>query len=112
MSVLYEDKVLEQVPATDTTIYTAPSTLKSAHIIFANVTCEDAAGDSITVNIVQSGGSVAVTNQYLQSKAVVAGSTEMLSEIINVVLKPGDFISVIAATADRLNLKIGIKEIY
>jgi len=61
---------------------------------------------------VQSGHSVAVTNQYIQSKAVVAGGTEVLSEIVGVVLKPGDFISAIAANASRLNLKISIKEIF
>ena len=112
MTILYVDAVSEQLPATDTTIYTTPSTVESAHIISAVTCCEDSTGDSITVNIVQSAGSVAVTNQYIQTKAVAAGSTVVLSELVGLVLKPGDIVSAVAATADRLNLKIGIKEIY
>lgn len=112
MTITYIDKVSEQVPATDTVLYACPSSgVSSAHIIYAQCTCEDAVGDSITVNIVQSGGSVAATNQYLQSKSIAAGASEILSELVGRVLKPGDFISVIAANADRLNLSVGIKEI-
>ena len=112
MTILYKDEVSEQLPATDTTLYTAPSTVESAHIIGAVVCCEDATGDSITVNIVQSGGSVAVTNQYIQTKAVAAGATENLVDLVGLVLKPSDFISAVAATANRLNVKFAIKEIY
>lgn len=112
MTVTYVDAVQEQLPATDTTVYTCPSSgVSSAHVVFANCTCEDATGDSITINVVQSGGSVAVTNQYLQAKTVAAGATDNLSEIIGLVLKPGDFISAVAANANRLNLKIGIKQL-
>ena len=112
MTVIYDDAVQEQLPAADTLVYTAPANCKSAQIVFANCTCEDATGDSISVNIVKSGDTAAVTNLYVKSKAVVAGATSNLTEIVGAVLKPGDFISAAAATADRLNLKIGIKEIY
>ena len=112
MTILYFDAVSEQLPATDTTLYTTPTTVESAHIISAVVCCEDATGDAITVNIVQNGGSVAVTNQYIQTKSVAAGVTATLSDLVGVVLKPGDVVSAVAATADRLNVKIGIKEIY
>jgi len=111
MTITYIDAVSEQLPAADTLLYTCPTSASSAHIIYANCTCEDAAGDTITVNIVKSGESVAITNEYLQAKGVAAGQTDNLGELINVVLKPGDFISATAATANRLNLKIGIKEI-
>lgn len=112
MTVRFEDAVLEQVPAADTLVYTAPAACKSAQIIFANCTCEDAVADSISVNIVQSGATAAATNIYVKSKAIAAGETSSLSEIVGAVLKPGDFVSAIAATIDRLNLKIGVKEIY
>ena len=112
MTISYVDVVSEQLPAADTTLYTAPSTVESAHIIAAVACCEDATGDSITVNIVQSGGSVAVSNQYLQAKSVAAGATEPLADLIGLVLKAGDFISATAATVDRLNVKFTIKEIY
>lgn len=111
-TIRYADAVQEQLPATDTTVYTAPTNVKSAHIIFGNCTCEDATGDTLTVNLVQSGATAAVTNQYLSAKAIATGVSDSLSEIIGAVLMPGDFISAKAATADRLNLKFGIKEIY
>lgn len=112
MSVGFTDVVSEQLPAADTLLYTAPANCKSAQIIYVNCTCEDAAGSSFSVNIVQSAGSVAVTNLYLKAKAVTAGATVNASELVGAVLMPGDFISAIAADASRLNLKIGIKEIY
>jgi hypothetical protein len=112
MTITYVDAVSEQLPATDTTIYTCPSSgVGSSHIIYANATCEDATGDDITINIVKSGGAVAVSNQYLQARAIAAGATEVLSEVIGAVLKPGDFISAKATTASRINLKLSIKEI-
>lgn len=116
MTIVYVDAEEEQVPATDATVYTAPNSVSAAIITHAVVCCEDATGDSITVNIVQAGGSVAVTNQYIQTKAVAAGETVVLSELIGVVLKgtgtAGDFVSAVAANASRLNLKLSIKEIY
>lgn len=112
MTILYVDAVSEQVPATDTTIYTCPSTAKSAHIIFANATNEDAANTTITINIVQSGGAVAVTNRYIPPTTITAGTTDGLADIISAVLMPGDFLSAVAADASRINLKFGIKEIY
>ena len=112
MSILFTDAIQEQLPATDTTVYICPSTASYAKVTFANCTCEDATGDSITINIVQSGGSVAATNQYLQTKAVTAGETDSLPEIVGVILMPGDFVSATAANADRLNLKLSIQEVY
>lgn len=111
MTIRYVDAVSEQLPATDTTIYTAPSGVESAHVVFGNCTNEDAVDTTLTINVVQSGGAVAVTNRYFPPKTITAGSTDSLSAIVNCVLKPGDFISAVAADAARLNLKLGIKEI-
>ena len=106
MSVDFKDAVLEQVPATDTTVYTVPSTVVSAIIIYGN--CTPTTSDTLTINIVQQGESVATTNRYINAKAITA--SDPLFEIIGAVLKSGDFISADAVTAGRLNLKIGIKE--
>ena len=112
MSIVYVDAVSEQVPITNTTIYTCPSNAASAHVQFANCTNEDGTSTTISINIVQSGGSVGVTNLYVAPTTVNPNATNGLTGIINAILKPGDFISAIAADADRLNLKVGIKEIY
>ena len=112
MTVRFVDAVSEQVPNTDTTIYTAPSNVNSSIITFGNCNCEDASGSTLTINLVQSGGSVAVTNQYISTKSIASAASDPLTEIVGAVLQPGDFISCVAADANRLNLKIGVKEIY
>ena len=109
MAITYKDQPLEQAAAADTTIYTAAS-IDSAHIIAATVFNESTANVTITGNIVQSGGSVAVTNRYV-SRTIPAGKPVVLTEIINHVLKNGDFISFNAGTADALNVKLAIKEV-
>lgn len=110
--VRYQDAVWEQVTALDTSSYTAPTDCKSARIIYANCTNEDASATTLTVNIVQSGGSVAVTNRYFTPSSILGGTYDPVSEIVGSVLKPGDQVSAIAGAAARLNLKLGIKEIY
>jgi len=112
MSIAYQDVVSEQVSNSDSTIYTCPAAAKSAHIQFANATNKDASAATITVNLVQSGDVVATTNEYIAGKSITSGATDGLSNVINAVLLPGDFISVIAGTASAINLKLGIKEIY
>lgn len=111
MSTTNIDAVLEQVPGTDTTAYTAPTTVKYSQIIFGNCTNEDAVDTTLTVNIVQSGGSVAVTNRYFPPTTITAGTSDSLTSIVGAVLAPGDFISCVAGAASRLNLKLGIKEV-
>lgn len=109
MAISYTDAVLEQVPASNTTVYTTP-TVNSAHIISAVIHNESGTNATIQVNIVQTSGSVDVTNRYV-NRTVSAGSTLVLRELHAMVLNTGDFISAIAGTASALNLKIGIKEI-
>lgn len=109
MATNYADVIQEQVPNTDTTAYTAP-TVDSAHIISATVFNESAANATLIVNIVQSGGSAAVTNRY-SSRTIPAGKPVVLHELVNMTLKTGDFISAVAGTASALNLKMTVKEI-
>jgi hypothetical protein len=112
MTVRFVSKESEQLPATSTEIYECPANSNSASIIFANCTNEDASDATIQINLVQKDGSVADTNIYLKSKNVLSGSTDNLDEIIGAILEPGDKIYAIAGNADRLNLKLGIKELF
>lgn len=109
MTINYKDVISEQVPASDTTVYTIP-TVDSAHIMAATVFNESSSNVSLTGNIVQSGSSVGVTNQYV-NVIVPAQKPVSLTSIINMVLNTGDFISFNAGTAGALNLKMAIKEI-
>lgn len=114
MAVFYIDVAQEQVTASDVTIYTAPSAsnFESAHIIYGNCTNESATDTELTINIVQSGGSAAVTNRYFPPKVIFAGRTDPLTPIVGRAIKAGDFISSIASLANNLNLSLTIKEIY
>lgn len=109
MATTYKDMISEQVPATNSAIYTA-GTLSSAHIMAATVYNTSASNVSIQVNIVQSGGSVASTNRY-SSHIIPAGSERVLYELIGLILNTGDYISVVAGSASALNFKGTIKEI-
>jgi len=114
MSIIYVDVVQEQATASNATIYTAPSAsnFESAHIIYGNCANEGAVDTELTINIVQSGGSVGVTNRYFPPKVIFAGRTDPLSPLVGRAIKSGDFISSIASLADNLNLSLTIKEIY
>ena len=114
MSILYIDVTQEQVTTSDVAIYPTPSVsnFESAHIIYANCTNESATDTELTVNIVKSGEAVAVTNRYFPPKVIFAGRTDPLSPLVGAVLKAGDFINTIAGSANNLNLKLTIKEIY
>lgn len=114
MSVKYIDVTQEQVTASDVTVYTAPSAsnFESAHIIFGNCTNEGAVDTELTINIVQSGGAVAVTNRYFPPTVIFAGLSNPLSPIVGAVLKAGDIINSIGSLASNLNLKLTVKEIY
>lgn len=111
MSVVFIDAVSETLPAANTTIYTVPITVDSATIIAGNCTNASGAAATLVVNIVKSGDSAATSNVYLPSATINADAQNPLSEIVGLVLAPGDFISAIAGTTSALNFKVSIKEI-
>ena len=114
MTIRYQDVTQEQVTAAEVEIYTAPTAtnFESAHIIYGACANESASDVELTLNIVQSGGSAAVTNRYFPPKVIFAGEVDNLTPIVGRVLKTGDKIVSIASAASALNLSIGIKEIY
>ena len=113
MTVEYIDVVQEQVTASDFVIYTAPVTenFESAAIIYTN--CVNVGVDTdLTINLVQSGDSVADKNIYFPTTTIFAGTSNPLTSIIGATLKAGDFISSIGSLASNLNLKMTVREIY
>lgn len=114
MTTIYKDVVQEQVTAAEVTIYTAPtaSNFESAQIIYGNCTNSSAADAELTLNIVQSGGSAAITNRYFPPSVIFAGRNDQLSPIVGRVLKAGDSIVSLGSLASSLNLSIGIREQY
>ena len=111
VQVIFLSAQQETLPNTDTTVYQCPTTVDSAQVVFANCTNTTGAGVTLTVNVVENGGSVATSNQYINAGTVAANSSDPLFDITGVILGPGDFISAIAGSASALNLKIGIKQV-
>ena len=114
MTVAYVDVVQEQVTTADVAIYTAPtaSNFESAHITYGNCVNEGLVNAELTINIVQSGDTVAATNRYFPPKTIFAGRSDPLSPLIGRAIKSGDFINSISTVAETLNLSLTIKEIY
>lgn len=108
MATSYEDYPLEQVPATSTLLYTAPSVV-SSHIIYAAVHNGGSSTATLTLNIVQNGASVSVANQYY--KKDVWPNETLSIPIVGRVLNTGDTVYALASAASALSLNIGVKEL-
>ena len=109
MTINYSDNVLEQVPTSSTPVYTA-GTVNSAHIVYATVHNEGAAIAQITVNIVQNGNTVGVTNQYIKTN-VAPGESKTLGALVGRILTTSDSVQATSSVANTLNLSVGVKEI-
>src|SRR5262245_8987852 len=85
------------VTASEATYYTCPgsSAVKISSATVCNVT---GTARVISVSVVQSGDSAGSSNRVC-SFELAAGDSAVLSEMINVFLGPGDFISAVAAVA-------------
>lgn len=112
MTVIKVAHESEQVPTAGEVGYTCPSTAKYAEVTFGLCTNEDASNDSLTVYVIASGGSAADTNIYIDGRTITAAGNDTLDELIGLVLEPGDKVVPRASAADRLNFKLGIKEVY
>lgn len=109
MTIAFTDSIQEQLPAVSTLVYTAPI-VKSSHIIYATVFNASANNVAITINIVKDSDAEDDTNKYID-QVIPAGTTLVLSGILNRVLASGDTIRAAAGAADSLNLSIGTKEV-
>jgi len=116
MSTLDIDVSQEAVTAEEVTIYTAPtsSNFKSARITGGLCSNASATNTELTLWVVQSGGSTALTNQYFPPKVIFAGESDLLTSIAGsgITLKSGDFIVSQGSLASNLNLKLSIVEKY
>lgn len=91
------------------TLYTVPSDVETAIVIFG--VCHNVGADTtINLNVVDSGGSVASTNEYIE-KTISTATPDPLDAITGMVLETGDFISALAGANDRLNIRISVLEI-
>ena len=109
-TVTRQNVVQETLAITDTTLYTAGATITNGFITKAIASNSTTTPATITINIVQSGGSVASTNEYVIEETIPANQSVVLYKLIGEQLDPGDFISAIASIVTTLSLRISIKE--
>lgn len=97
------------VPATDTTIYTAPL---STTTIIDKVTCAnyDSVARTITISIVAAGGAVGDA-YYIAKRTLAAKETYIWPEVVGQILAAGDYVSAISSNATGVNLRMSGREI-
>lgn len=110
MPIDLKNGYLAQVPATDTTLYTAPSNTTS-RIIKCTATNDTTTTVTITFHKVESGGSVGVAKLILNAKALGNKETYECPEVVGQVLETGDFISSIAGSATQVTVSLDVVEI-
>lgn len=90
----------------ETTQYTAAG----RRAIVDKFSAYSAAGGTLTVRIVPSGGTAGATNA-LAVKTLAAGETYTFPEIVGHTLSPGDFISTLAGGANTVVIRASGREI-
>lgn len=98
-----------QLIVAQTTQYTATNC--RAFIDKATVTNTDAASQTFSVNIVQSGGVASNANLIIKTRTVQPGETYLCPELVGQELDPGAFISTAASAAAALTFRISGREI-
>lgn len=99
----------KQAENTQTTQYTATNC--KAIVDKFTATNTTAANVTISVNLVTSGGSAAISNLIVDTRAIAPDETYTFPELVGQVLDSGDFISTIAGTASALTIRASGREI-
>ena len=103
---LVPSKILE---SSQTTQYTAANV--TTIIDKCTVTNYSGSTATVSINLIQKGGSSGNSNLIMKTKSLLAGETYNCPEIIGQVLNDGSFISAIAGTATAINIRICGREV-
>jgi hypothetical protein len=96
--------------ATDNVEYTAPT---ATHTIIDKFTATNITGSSqtLTINLIPSGGSVATANIITNALSIAAGATVDVTDVKNHILNPGDAISAKCGNASALVIRSSGREV-
>lgn len=90
--------------SSDTTEYTSPGGKKT--IVDKFTACNtDASARTISIQIIQNGGSVGADKLIVKDKSISAGATADITELQNQILESGDQISVVASVASKVAIR-------
>lgn len=99
----------QQIANSATTYYTATNVRT---IIDKFTVCNTTAGAvTVTVDIVDSGGSSGVTERIISARSIAAGETYTCPEVVGHILDSGDFIAALASAATSLTLRASGREV-
>jgi hypothetical protein len=66
---------------------------------------------TISVNLVNSGGTASNSDLIVKTKTLQASETYTFPELVGHVLRPGGFISTLAGTASAINIRVSGREV-
>jgi P pilus assembly chaperone PapD len=104
--VLIPPKQAENVQTTQYTAVNAKAIIDKFTV--TNTTTNNV---TISVNLVNSGGSASASNLVIDARAVAPDETYTCPELVGQVLEPGSFISTIASTGSALTIRASGREI-
>jgi hypothetical protein len=99
----------KQAESSQTTQYTATNAI--AIIDKFTATNTGTANQTLSVNLVTSGGTAGVANLIVDARAIAPGETYTFPELVGQVLDPGSFISTLSSTATDLTIRASGREI-
>lgn len=111
MSIVAKNIISSQyAPSSDTVLYTAAA---NTHVIIDKfIACNsDSGAQTLSINIIPSGGSVGASNLIMKTFSIAAGTTKDFTELQNNILNPGDAISVIASIASKISITASAREV-
>jgi hypothetical protein len=94
---------------TQSTVYTATGV--TAIIDKFTATNYSATAATISVNLVNAGGTASNDDLIVKTKTLQAGETYTFPELVGHVLRPGGFISTLAGTASAINIRVSGREV-
>lgn len=97
-------------PASDTSIYTAPSSGRTIIDKFT-ATNTDGSARTLSINLLALGETADDSNLVISALSLSAGETKDIAEIQNHILNPGGQISIIASVAGVVSVRSSGREI-
>jgi len=91
-----------QLTASAATYYTCPNNSKTV-LKKVTLTNDGSAPETVTIYLVENGGSEGATNIALKEKAIGAGETLEVYELEGHIMNAGDFIRALASTASKVS---------
>jgi hypothetical protein len=95
-----------QLGGSAATLYTSPAQVTSIVKKCTLANTDVTNGHAVTIYVVASGGAVGATNILIDARTIGPKQTLDITEMVNQILNPGDFISAFADTGAEVNIRV------